>query len=159
MEKENNEVSFRSMKWKLFLLGLFKIPMVRFVRPQLLELNGETARIKIRLRRRTKNHLNSMYFGALAVGADLAAGLHAFYYAEQSTKKMSFAFKGVKGEFLMRAESDIVFESNEGGLIRSAVEEALKSGERVNQPINILAIDEAGNEVAKFEMIVSIKFK
>ena len=152
-------MSFRVMKRKLFLLGMFKIPMVGFVRPKLLELNDQSSRIKIRLKRRTKNHLGSMYFGALAIGADLAAGLHAFYYAEQSSKKMSFAFKGVKAEFLMRGESNIVFVSNQGDVIQTAVQEALSSGERINKVIEVLAIDDVGNHVAKFEMIVSIKFK
>ncbi|NRA11008.1 MAG: DUF4442 domain-containing protein [Crocinitomicaceae bacterium] len=159
MKKENNEISLKSMKRKLWLLGMFKIPMVGFVRPRLLELNDDYSKLKIRLKRRTKNHLGSMYFGALAVGADLAAGLHAFYYAAQSTKKMSFAFKGVKAEFIMRAESNVTFVSNQGHLIKKAVESALSSGERVNQEIEVSAIDEGGNEVAKFEMIVSIKFK
>jgi len=152
-------LSVKSMKRKLFLLGLFKIPMVGFVRPRLLELNDQSAKIKIRLRRRTKNHLGSMYFGALSIGADLAAGLHAFYYAEQSTKKISFAFKGVKGEFLMRAESDIIFVSNQGDIIKQTVQEALSSGERINQAIKVVAVDTSGNEVAIFEMIVSVKFK
>jgi acyl-coenzyme A thioesterase PaaI-like protein len=159
MKKENKEVSLKSMKWKLWLLGTFKIPMVGFIRPRLLELNDDSTKIRIRLKRRTKNHLGSMYFGALAVGADLAAGLHAFYYASQSTKRMSFAFKGVKAEFLMRAESHVTFVSNQGDLIKKTVESALSSGERVNQEIEVLAVDESGNEVAKFQMMVSIKFK
>ncbi|MFT6983906.1 MAG: acyl-coenzyme A thioesterase PaaI-like protein [Crocinitomicaceae bacterium] len=159
MKKESKVVSLKSMKWKLWLLGTFKIPMVGFIRPRLLELNNDSAKIKIRLKRRTKNHLGSMYFGSLAVGADLAAGLHAFYYASQSTKRMSFAFKGVKAEFLMRAESHVTFVSNQGDLIKKTVESALSSGERVNQEIEVLAVDESGNEVAKFQMMVSIKFK
>lgn len=159
MKKENNEVSLKLMRRQLWLLGMFKIPMVGFVRPRLLELNEESAKVKIRLRRRTKNHLGSMYFGALAVGADLAAGLHAFYYASQSTKKMSFAFKGVKGEFIQRAESDVTFVSNQGHLIKKAVQESLSTGERVNQEVEVLAVDESGIEVAKFQMMVSVKFK
>lgn len=159
MKKDNKVVSLNSMKWKLWLLGTFKIPMVGFIRPRLLELDDDSAKVRIRLKRRTKNHLGSMYFGALAVGADLAAGLHAFYYASQSTKRMSFAFKGVKGEFLMRAESHVTFVSNQGDLIKKTVERALESGERVNQEIEVLAIDENGDEVAKFQMMASIKFK
>ena len=157
--KKGNDRSLKSMKRRLFLLGMFKIPMVGFVRPRLLELNDQTAKVKIRLSRRTKNHLGSMYFAALAVGADLAAGLHAFYYSEQSSKKMSFSFKGVKADFLMRAESDIVFISKEGEIIKEAVKTALESGERVNQAINVIAVDSNDKEVAAFEMTVSIKFK
>ena len=85
MEK-SKEISLRKMKWLLFKLGFFKIPIIGFVKPQLLVLNENESHVRIKIRRRTKNHLNSMYFGALAVGADVAAGLHAFYFAESSFK-------------------------------------------------------------------------
>lgn len=156
---ENNQDTLKSMKRKLFLLGLFKIPMVGFVRPRLIELNDDKASVRIKLSRRTKNHLGSMYFGALSVGSDLAAGLHAFYFAQMSDGKMSFSFKGVNGEFLMRAESHVVFSSSQGAEIKKAVQESMKTGERVNQAVEVLAHDLNGNRVARFEMIVSLKIK
>lgn len=153
------EITLKSMKWKLFLLGAVKIPLINFCRPRLIEMNDTTVKVKIKLRRRTKNHLKSMYFGALAVGADVAAGIHAFYFAEKSGKKVSFAFKGVKAEFLKRAESDITFVSTEGELVQKAFDSSADSGERVNQPINVIAYNTQQEEVATFEMIVSVKVK
>ncbi len=152
------EISLRKMRWMLFLLGLVKIPIVGFVRPRLISIDDETVRVKIKLRRRTKNHLKSMYFGALAVGADVAGGIHAFYFAEKSGSKVSFAFKGMKADFI-RAESDILFESNEGLLVKQAIELSKSSGERVNQTIQVKAIDQNQEVVATFEMIVSVKCK
>ncbi len=109
--KEN---ALRKMRWMLFLLGLVKIPIIGFVRPRLISIDDETVRVKIKLRQRTKNHLKSMYFGALAVGADIAGGIHAFYFAEKASYNVSFAFKGMKADFIKRPESDILFESAEG---------------------------------------------
>lgn len=151
------QISLRKMRWMLFLLGLFKIPVVGFVRPRLISIDDDRVVVRINLRRRTKNHLNSMYFGALAVGADVAGGIHAFYFAELAGTKVSFAFKGMKADFIKRAESDIIFESDEGSLVRSAIEMSKKSGERVNQPIHVLAKDLNEEVVASFEMIVSVK--
>ena len=151
------QISLRKMRWMLFLLGLFKIPIVGFVRPRLISIDTDRVVVRINLRRRTKNHLNSMYFGALAVGADVAGGIHAFYFAELAGTKVSFAFKGMKADFIKRAESDIIFESDEGSLVRSAIEMSKKSGERVNQPIHVLAKDLNEEVVASFEMIVSVK--
>ena len=91
---------FKKIKWQLFLLGRFKIPMLGYTAPKLIELNNNKAKVKIKLKRRTKNHLNSMYFGALAVGADVAGGIHAFYFANMHNKKVSFAFKGMSCEFI-----------------------------------------------------------
>lgn len=158
MEK-SKEISLRKMKWLLFKLGFFKIPIIGFVKPQLLVLNENESHVRIKIRRRTKNHLNSMYFGALAVGADVAAGLHAFYFAESMGYKVSFAFKGFSGEFIKRAESDVIFKINQGELVRNAIEKSAHTGERINQEIDVIATNVQDEEVAIFKMIVSVKVK
>ncbi len=147
------------MRWMLFLLGMFKIPMVGFVRPKLLLVDDTRVKVRIKLRRKTRNHLQSMYFGALAVGADIAGGIHAFYFAEISGSKVSFAFKGMQAEFIQRAESHIIFESNEGKLVSDAILKSKLSGERVNESINVSAYNLKNELVAKFQMIVSVKVK
>lgn len=159
MSKPTKEVPLKKMKWMLFLLGFAKIPIIGFVKPKLITLNDEEASVKIRLRRRSKNHLKSMYFGALAVGADVAAGLHAFYFAEKMGKKVSFAFKGMNAEFLMRAESDITFISEDGAKVSHAMNRSLELGERINEPISVLAKNTKNEIVATFEMIVSVRVK
>ena len=100
-----------------------------------------------------------MYFGALAVGADIAAGIHAFYFSEQMGSKVSFAFKAMQAEFLKRGESDIVFVCGDGALIRKAVEDSRSSGERINQEVSVEAMDSNQEIVARFTMTVSVKVK
>ncbi|MBL1278666.1 MAG: DUF4442 domain-containing protein [Fluviicola sp.] len=158
MEK-TKEITLKQMQRKLWLLSVFKIPIIGFVKPKLLLLNEKESRVKIKLRRRTKNHLNSMYFGALAVGADVAAGLHVFYFSETMGHKVSFAFKGIKGEFIKRAESDVIFKIDQGELIREAILNSYATKERVNQSIDVVAIDANNELVANFVMIVSVKVK
>ncbi|MBT5438955.1 MAG: DUF4442 domain-containing protein [Flavobacteriales bacterium] len=145
------------MRWLLFLLGFMKIPMIRYTRPKLLAIDDTTVRVKIKLRRRTKNHLSSMYFGALSVGADIAGGIQVFYFSKKMDRKVSFAFKGMNAQFLKRAESDIVFESNEGQKIQKAMEKSLKEGSRINDSIMVEAKNDSGEIVATFEMIVSVR--
>jgi acyl-coenzyme A thioesterase PaaI-like protein len=147
------------MRWQIFLLGKFKIPLIGFVKPQLLSLDDETVQVKVNLRRRTKNHLNSMYFGALAVGADVAGGVHAFYFAEKHKLKVSFAFKGMNAEFLMRAESDCIFSCKEGRKVEAAILQSKKTGERINESTLVEVFNQDHEKVAQFEMIVSVKCK
>ena len=146
-------------KFKFFLkvLGLLKIPMIGYVNPKLLVLNDETVKVKIKLKRRTKNHLNSMYFGALAVGADLTAGIHAFHFSKALNKKVSFAFKGMEAEFIKRAESDVTFVTNDGQLIKQAVYDSLAEKKRINKKVKVNAINQENEIVATFVMISSIK--
>ncbi len=153
------KVSLRKMQWMLYLLGWIKIPLIGFVHPKLILLTDNELVVRIKFRRRTKNHLNSMYFGALAVGADVAAGIHAFYFSKSLGYKVSFAFKGMKADFLKRAESDVVFKINQGLKVKNAVMESKKSGERINLPIQVKALNSDDELVALFEMIVSVKVK
>ncbi len=154
---ENNTL-LRKIKWKLWLLGKFKIPMIGFVSPRLIEINEQELRLAIPLKRRTKNHLNSMYFGSLMVGVDLAAGLHAVYFAEQENLTISLAFKSVKCQFLKRAEGEVVFVMQEGEKVKSMLQLSERTKERVNQNLRIAMYCER-ELVAEAEMELSIKVK
>lgn len=153
----DNKQLFKKMKWNLFLLGKLKIPMLAYTGVRLIELNDTDVKVSIKLKRRTKNHLNSMYFGALAVGADVAGGIHAFYYAEKLNKKISFAFKGMNAQFIKRATTDCTFVSKDGKKVEDAVLLSIKTQERVNETTKVYAYDTANELVAEFDMVVSVK--
>ena len=87
-------------KRMLWLFGFFKIPLIGYVRPRLLQVDDKRMVVKIPLRRRTKNHLGSMYFGALSIGADLAGAFQAFYIADKRNSKISLAFKDFQANFI-----------------------------------------------------------
>lgn len=149
------------MRFKMFIWAFskFKVPMIGYVKPKLIKLDDNEIIIKIPLKRRTKNHLNSMYFGALAVGADLAAGFHGFYHSQKSNLKNSIAFKSFTGQFLKRPEADVYFTCTQGKEIESMVNESFKKGERINKNITVTAYinPEHPEEVAKFILELSIK--
>jgi acyl-coenzyme A thioesterase PaaI-like protein len=147
------------IKLKLWFLGQWYIPMLGFTRPKVISIDDTEVRIRIRLGNRTKNHLKSMYFGALAVGADTAAGLHVFYFANQQKIKFSFAFKKAEMEFVKRAESDVTFVCSEGAKIKVLVEKAIASAERLNEDVNVIAYNKKEEIVATFRMTLSIKSK
>lgn len=156
---KRSKISLKKMRRLLWLMGMFKIPMIAFTRPKLMLLDDNSSQVRIKLRRRTKNHLKSMYFGSLAVGADIAAGLHAFYFAEESGVKVSFAFKAVKAEFLKRATSDVYFNSDEGQKVKKVFDEAMSTKERINKWIKVEAKNTDGEIVAIFDMEISVKVK
>ncbi|WP_105903759.1 PaaI family thioesterase [Vibrio gangliei] len=136
------------------------VPMIGYCQPEILKLTQESVEIKIPLQKATKNHLNSMYFGALAVGADAAGGFLAISKSEQMGKKISLAFKAVKAEFLARPEDDVVFVCNDGKLIDRMLAETIETGERVNQPVKITALCPSLNgdkPMAEFELTLSVK--
>ena len=122
----------------------------------------DSIKIRIPFRRKTKNHLNSMYFGALAVGADLAAGLLAFHLIGVSKKKVQLIFKSMDAQFLKRVEDDALFVCDEGKEIQDLVNHAIESKERVTKffTVKVLVPKKLGDEPAAiFKMELSLKAK
>ena len=142
--------------------GFLKIPLIYFVRPTVIELTNKKVTIKIPFRRRTKNHLKSMYFGVLAVGADVAGGLIAWNLIRESSERIALIFKSFKAEFLKRAEGDVYFTCEQGNDIQNLVKAAIASNERVEKPITVIATVPGllGDEpIANFTLVLSLKKK
>lgn len=145
---------------RLRLWTLAKIPLLFFLRPSVVELSERRCIIKIPLSRRSRNHLGSMYFGALCAGADLAGALMAMRSIDASGRKVSLIFKDVHARFHKRAEGDVLFSCKDGEAIGGLVSRAIASGEREELPVAIFATvpDKLGEEpVAEFTLTLSLK--
>ncbi|AUH71833.1 aromatic compounds catabolism [Legionella sainthelensi] len=149
-------------KFFLWRFGHFKVPMIGYLKPRIIKLDDTEIIICLPLNRRSRNHLNSMYFGALSVGADLAGGLHGFYHANQKQCQLSLAFKSFQAHFLRRPESDVYFVCSEGALVETMIQESKTSGERVTKPIHINAFTDYPvfhEKVADFILELSVKVR
>ena len=144
----------------LRLFGLLKIPLIAYVKPSVLAIDEERIEVKIPLRRRNRNHLRSMYFGTLCVGADCSGGLLAMKFIDQREEKISLVFKDFQAEFLKRAEDDTHFICEQGREIGALVDQVCRSEERQEMVVYITATvpTKFGNEpVARFTMTLSLK--
>ncbi len=139
--------------------GLTRIPLLFYVGVSVAEVSPERMVVRIPLRRRTRNHLGSMYFGALCVGADCAAGALAMYLIRQQPENISLVFKDFSSEFLKRAEGDVNFCCNQGQKISDLVAQAAASDERVERQVEVVAtVPTKGDEpVARFKLTLSLK--
>ncbi|HTN52733.1 MAG TPA: DUF4442 domain-containing protein [Anaeromyxobacter sp.] len=143
------------------LLGL-RIPVLLFLGPRVLELDEEGCAVAIPLGWRSRNHLGSMYLGALVAGADLAAGLQAVRAMRDGHPDVRLVFADLRAEFLKRADGDVVFRSRDGRRVAEAVRRADATGERVTLPVEIVATvpRRYGEEpVARFTLGLSLKRK
>ena len=143
------------------LFGWLKIPLLASVHPSVVELTDTRCVVRIPLRRWTKNHLGSMYFGALAIGADCAGGLLAMDQIKRSGQAVSLVFKTFQATFLKRPEADVYFICEEGAAIRDQVRRTLESDERITEPMHIQAAvklpDGSFEPVAEFTLELSLK--
>ena len=139
--------------------GLTKIPLLYYVRPSVIEKSDERVVIRIPLRRRTKNHQGSMYFAALAMGADCCVGLLAVELINQRKENISFIFKDFNAEFYRRATGDVFFTCNNGREITELVNNAASNTERVERPLDAVATipAESDEPVARFRLTLSLK--
>ncbi len=130
------------------------------VKPTIVELSDSRCVVKVPLNWRTRNHLRSMYFGALCIGADVAGGLIAFELMRKRKAGFSFVFKDMKAEFLKRPEGDVLFTNLDGAIVVDLVKRAIETGERQEATVNVVATvpSKMGDEpVAKFAMTLSLK--
>ena len=141
--------------------ALMRIPLIFFCRPKVVSISDTKLEVKIKLNRRTKNHLNSMYFGVLSVGADVTGGFMAFKYMRASKSRISLIFKDFHADFLKRAEGTVHFICEDGVAIQDLIKTAEETGERQNLPLNIIAtVPTISHEpVATFILTLSIKKK
>ena len=149
-----------------FLLRAFaltKIPALFFTGPSVISLSDEECTVSLPFQRRNKNHLGSMYFGVLCMGADIAGGLIADRLLRKvKNGKGSLIFKDFEAKFLKRAEGDTLFKCKDGAKIAEAVTRASESLERVEVPITVIATvpKKFGEElVAEFKLTLSLKVK
>lgn len=148
---------------KLKLFGLMQIPLLFAVNPKVLKLDENQCEVHIPLNYITRNHLNSMYFGALAIGADAVVAILALNIADQYKNEAQIVpvFKDLKADFLKRADEDVVFVCDAGVTIKEMVLKAIQSGERVTGPIAVTAYSKSDRSVefAKFTLGLSLKAK
>jgi len=142
--------------------GILKVPLIFSVRPSVVRLDRSTCEVKIPLNYWTRNHLKSMYFGTLAIGADCAGGLLAMDVIARvaKKKKISIVFKDFKADFLKRPEGDVHFTCHDRKAVEKITRATLQTGKRVYTPLTIIATVPKllGNEpVAKFVLTLSLK--
>lgn len=145
---------------KLGFFAITKIPLIFFLGPKIIKLNDEVSEAVIPLTYRSRNHLRSQYFGALAVGADLCIGLIATHHIKKSRKKISLVFKDFTANFKKLAKADVHFHCQEGRKIEALVNKALVTGSRQNATIHGFATTPkvSGDEIIMdFTLTLSLK--
>ncbi len=154
-----------SLKETIFLraFSFAKIPLLFFVNPSVNKMTEEEVVISIPFHRRNRNHLNSMYFGTLCIGADAAGGFIAARALQKvKSGKGSLIFKDFTAKFLKRPEGLTFFTCKDCLAIKEAVKRAEETLERVDLPVTIIATvpEKFGEEpVAEFVLTLSLKVK
>jgi hypothetical protein len=158
-------------KFDLFKINLFlrlyvwiKIPLIGFCSPKLVALTDSRLALKIPLGYRTRNHLKSMYFGALAIGAEMSIVLIAVLKIKEHTDRggdrIDFVFKDFKIDFLKRPDGDVHFISDDIKTVVEQIAESATSLERINKTMTGYAVVpsiDPNERVAEYVLTLSVK--
>ncbi len=154
-------MDFQRLKYNAFvqMYGLLKIPLLVFISPRVQVMDSNRCEIKIPLGYRTKNHLNSMYFGALAVGAELSVAAAAVFAIHESKQKIDFVFKDFNMKFLKRADGHTHFVCDGVSEVVKLIEESKTNPERIERTFKGYAYipSKSPEPVAEYELVLSVR--
>jgi len=146
--------------WSLRLFAWTRIPLIAVLRPTLVTADAERCVVRIPLGWLTRNHLGSLYFGALCIGADLAGGLIVMNLIRARRSSVTFLFKDFNADFHKRAEGATVFTCSDGEKLQALLGRTETSEEREEGHVTVVATvpDKLGDEpVATFRLTISMK--
>lgn len=154
-------MNMENLKLTTFInaLSFFKLPLLAFATPRVVELTDSKSVVKIPLGYRTRNHLGVMYFGALAMGAELSIALKCVTEIQKSKKRIDFLFKDFQCEFLKRGDGDVYFVCDQAGGVAALVHEAITNPERLEKTFEGYAYVPSKSEepVMKYRLTLTMK--
>ncbi len=118
------------------------------MKPRVIELTELRSIVRVKLNYVTRNHLGSMYFGALAMGAELSIGVKVFEKIQIQKAPVNFIFKDFDCRFHRRAQTDIDFCFLNIKGVEALIAEAAQSGQRVEGRFEGFAV-EKGKDPAR----------
>jgi len=148
----NNPIRF----W--FIL-LFKLPMGILAGLRLLEATPKQAIVCVKYQFVTKNPFQSIYFGCLAMAAELASGVLGLVYCMGLKPEVSMLVVKLEAEFIKKAKGRVYFTCRDGELLGNAAKETRETGQSRSVVATSIGHDDQGNEIAKFNITWSFKAK
>jgi len=136
-----------------------QIPLLGFVTPRVVSMTDTRSEVRIRLDRRTRNHLGVMYFGALSMGAELSIAIRAVQAIQRSGYKIDFIFKDFQCQFLKRADGHVHFICEQAAEVEQMIVQATATSERLNRTFEGYAIveNQPSEPVMKYQLTLSVK--
>jgi hypothetical protein len=155
-------MNLKNLKMTAFihLYGLLKIPLVLFVSPRVVESTESKFVLKLPLKRKNKNHLGSMYFGALGIGAELSIAAAAVIAISEAKQKIDFVFKDYTAEYLKRGDGDVHFIFEDVAAVKALIEESKTNPNRIERKFKghaIVPSKSTTDSIMNYELTLSVK--
>ena len=119
------------------------IKLISFVGVRILNADENSVVVRLKLNRRTKNHLNSMYMGAQVIGAEIGPVFYAIKYCELNSLPVNSEYKDVSADFKRKTKGKYVyFKCEDTRKIKETLDVCASSTERAYEKIKVGAYDD-----------------
>lgn len=148
-----------SIQTLIRVLSLLRIPLLGLLFPSAKLIKGERAEVIVPFNFLTKNHLRSMYFGALAMGAELSIALAAIEEIRQHDTVVDFIFKDFAIEFIKRADGPVLMVCEEVPKVIELIQKARIETSRQEQKFFGYGVlkDKPEVRLVTFSLTLSVK--
>jgi hypothetical protein len=143
-----------------FYLNFFflkSLPLGFFTGLRLESLSEEWCTVSVSYKYINKNPFRSLYFGVLAMAAELSTGMMGLLHTYKSSPSISMLVFHMEADFTKKAVGKIIFKCSDGTLIKNAIERTLATGEGVTVLTTSVGINELGEQVAIFRITWTFK--
>ncbi len=129
---------------------LFKLPLAWMAGLRLDVLEGGRCVVRMRHGFWNRNPFGSMYFAAMAMGAEMSTGLPAYVYLRQNQKNASLLLAGMEAVYHKKAVGRLTFEFEDGGDLIPCLEALVQSGDTCRTVLVSRCYNESKQLMAEF---------
>jgi len=126
---------------------------------RLVEATEKHAIVRVKYQYLTKNPFHSIYFGCLAMAAELSSGVLGMVYTMGLKPEVSMLIIKLEGEFKKKGRGRIYFVCEDGEIMGNAAKETRETGEPRTVTTTSIGRDSQGREIARFLITWSFKAK
>jgi acyl-coenzyme A thioesterase PaaI-like protein len=145
-----NPLGIRALLWT-------KLPLAAFAGLRVARLDETGAEVTLPAGWKTQNPFGSTYFAAQAMAAEMSTGAPALWFIEQSGVRVSSLVTSISAKFTRKATSRVRFVFAEGGGMRAAIDQTVRTGDPVVFTARSIGTQEDGSQVAEFAVEWSFK--
>jgi len=143
------------------IFGAYQVGLIGYVRPSVLSITQERIDVLLKLNKRTRNHVNGMYFGSMAIGADLSCATLAVHNSLEREMNVIPLFTDFDAKYFRKATGDVIFRCDDGVDINKKIDEAMETNKRVFMKCKVMALpaetENQNDPYAEFNMGLTLK--
>ncbi len=145
------------VKSRMFLF--YKLPSAFFSGVRVRELDQYHCTVSVPYKWFSQNPFRSTYFACLSMAAEMSTGVLAMMNVYSLDPSGSMLVVSMQADYYRKAKDITIFTCSQGEEMKEVITKAFETGEPATFTAISIGINRKGEEVAKFSVTWSFKFK